>query len=222
MLELIVDAYQEFFWPPPDWRYSPSVRRTETDEDPFSHGSCVASKATGAQNGVSKTSRLVVVKSTLDLADIAWAFQEILNDVAKLQNRRVVVLLAATTIAAWRPEAFQDARFSRLYLRMKNLIELGAVVVVPAGDYGQRSFFADTVPAVFASPSKIPGQQALPLLVAGTVDNKGAEAQWSQNTLTDGMVWAPGVKVSCTKKGWSLRSTETGTSISAGMVRRVS
>ena len=222
MLEPFVNVYQEFFWPPPDWRYSPSVKRTETDDDPFSHGSCVASKATGAQNGVSKTSRLVVVKSTLDLADIVWAFQEILNDVAKLQNRRVVVLLAATTIAAWRPEAFQDARFSRLYLRMKNLIELGAVVVVPAGDYGQRSFFADTVPAVFASPSKIPGQQALPLLVAGAVDNKGAEAPWSQNTLTDGMVWAPGVKVSCTKKGWSLRPTETGTSISAGMVRRAS
>ena len=162
------------------------------------------------------------MKSSLDLVDIAWAFQQIVNDVAQLRSRRVVVLLAATTIEAWRPEAFQDARFSRLYLRMKNLIELGAVIVVPAGDYAQRSFFADTVPAVFASPSKIPGQQALPLLVAGAVDNKGAEAPWSQNTLTDSMVWAPGVKVACTKKGWNLRSTETGTSISAGMVRRVS
>ena len=211
--------YQEFFWPPPDWLYAPSVKRTETDDDPYSHGSCVASKATGTQNGVSKTSRLVIVKSSLDLADIAWAFQQIVNDVAKLRSRRVVVLLAATTIEAWRPEAFQDSRFSRLYLRIRNLIELGSVVVVPAGDYGQRSLFADTVPAVFGSPSKIPGQRALPLVIAGAVDNKGAEAPWSQNTLTDGMVWAPGVKVACTKKGWNIRSTETGTSISAAMVR---
>ena len=180
----------------------------------------MASKATGARNGVSKTTRLVVVKSSLNLVDITWAFQQIVNDVAGQNRKRVVVLLAATTRVPWSPESFQDARFSRLYLRMKDLVDLGAVVVVPSGNYGRRSFFADTVPAVFASPSKIPGQQALPLLIAGTVDNMGAEALWSQNTLT-GMVWAPGVKVACTKKGWNIRSTETGTSVSAGMVRQI-
>ena len=221
MQELFDNVYQEFLWPPPEWRYAPGVKQTKTDDDPLSHGSCVASKISGAQNGVSKTSRLVIVKSSLDLVDIAWAFQQIVNEVAQLRNRRVVVLLAATTMEAWRPEAFQDARFSRLYFRMRNLIELGAVVVVPAGDFGQRSFFADTVPAVFASPSKLPGQRAIPLLVAGAVDNRGAQAPWSQSTVTNGMVWAPGVKVSCTKKGWGLRSTETGSSISAAMVCRV-
>ena len=196
--------------------YAPSVSRTKTEDDPTSHGSCVASKARGAKNGVSKTSRLVVVKSSLNLVDIVWAFQKIVNDVAKKKSKRVVVLLAATTMTAWRSEALQDARFSRLYLRMENLIKLGAVVVVPSGDYGQRSFFADTVPAVFASPSKMLSQQALPLLVVGSVDDTGAEPSWSQNTLT-GMVWAPGVKVACTRKG--LRSTATGTSFSAAMVR---
>ena len=160
----------------------------------------------------------MVVKSSLNLVDIIWAFQQIVNKVAKQKSKGVVVLLAATTKIPWRPETFQDARFSRLYLRMQQLIKLGAVVVVPAGNYGQRTFFADTVPAVFASPSKIPGQQPLPLIVAGTVDNQGVEASWSQNTMT-GMVWAPGVKVACTKRGWNIRSTGTGTSFSAGMVR---
>lgn len=192
---------------------------TETDDDPLSHGSCVASKASGAKNGVSKTSRLVVVKSSLNLVDTAWAFQEIVNVVAKQKSKRVVVLLAATTKTPWSPESFQDARFSRLYQRMDDLIKLGAVIVVPSGDFGQRSFFADTVPAVFASPSRIRGRQPLPLIVAGAVDSKGTEAPWSQSTLT-GMIWAPGVKVTCTKRGWSIRPTGTGTSFSAGMVRK--
>ena len=215
------DKIQEFFWPPPVWLYAPSVSQTETDDDLNSHGSCVASKTTGARNGVSKTSQLVVVKSSLSLVDIAWAFQQIVNDVARRKDRKVVVLLTATMKAAWQSEFFGDARFSRLYLRMQNLINLGAVVVVPSGNYAQRTFFADTVPAVFASASKIPGHQPLPLIVAGAVDNKGAQAPWSQNALTN-MVWAPGVKVACTKKGWNIYPTGTGTSFSAAMVRRSS
>ena len=161
----------------------------------------------------------MVVKSSFSTVDIAWAFQQIVNDVSEHRSRRAVVLLAATTKGPWWPESFQETPFSRLYLRMQNLINLGAVVVVPAGNNGQRSFFADTVPAVFASPSKIPGHQPLPLVVAGAVDNRGAEASWSQNTLT-GMVWAPGVKVTCTKKGWNVQPKGTGTSFSAGMVRQ--
>ena len=174
---------------------------------------------TGARNGVSKISRLVVVKSSLNLVDIVWAFQQIVNDVAKRKDKKVVVVLTATMKESWQSQFFQDARFSRLYLRMQNLIRLGAVIVVPSGNYGQRSFFADTVPAVFASASRIPGQQPLPLIVAGAVDNKGAEAPWSQNALNN-MVWAPGVKIACIKKGWNIYSTGTGTSFSAAMVRQ--
>lgn len=160
----------------------------------------------------------MVVKSTLDLIDIAWAFQRIVNIAAKQKRGRVVVLLAATTKTPFRTTLFQDARFSRLFLRMENLISLGAVIVVPSGNYGERSSFADTVPAVFALPSKVPGRQPLPLIVAGTVDNRGAEASFSQNILS-GTIWAPGVKVACTKRGWKFRPTDTGTSFSAGMVR---
>lgn len=193
---------------------------TETDDDPLSHGSCVASKAIGAKNGVSKTTQLVVVKSTLDLIDIAWAFQRIVNIAAKQKGGRVVVLLAATTKTPLRTPMFQDARFSRLFLRMENLISLGAVIVVPSGNYGERSFFADTVPAVFASPSKVPGRQPLPLIVAGAVDNGGAEASFSQTVLS-GTILAPGVKVACTKRGWKFRPSDTGTSFSAAMVRPI-
>ena len=103
---------------------------------------------------------------------------------------------------------------------MENLINLGAVVVVPSGNYGKRNSHVDTVPAVFASPSSVPDRQPLPLVVAGTVDNRGAEVSWSQS-LTD-MVWAPGVGVACTKRGWKFHPTETGTSFSAGMVREIS
>ena len=104
---------------------------------------------------------------------------------------------------------------------MESLINLGAVVVVPSGNHGERNPFVDTVPAVFASPAEIPDRPSLPLIVAGAVDNNGALPLWSQSSLA-AMAWAPGVKVVCTKRGWSSRSTETGTSFSAGMVCKVS
>ena len=162
-----------------------------------------------------------MIKSTLSLVDITWAFQRIVNIAAKQKNGRIVVLLAATTKAPWRSQLFRDARFSRLFLRMENLINLGAVIVVPAGNYGERNSFADTVPAVFASPSRVPGRRSLPLIVAGAVDNTGRETSWSQIT-QNGMIWAPGVKVACTKRGWKFRPTDTGTTFSAGMVRKIS
>ena len=197
------------------------MKRTKTDDDSTSHGSCIASKATGAKNGVSKTTPLVIVKSSLNLVDIVWAFQKIVNSVATQKGRQVVVLLAATTKLPWRPPMLQDSRFNRLYLRMENLISLGAVVVVPVGSYGDRSYLADTVPAVFASPSKIPRRSPLPLIVVGAVDNKATPASWSQTMPVDrgDMIRAPGVKVACTKRGLSFRPTGTGTSFSAGMVR---
>ena len=163
----------------------------------------------------------MVVKSSLSVVDIAWAFQQVVNAAAKQKSSRIVVLLGATTKAPWSGEMFQDARFSRLYLRMENLITLGAVVVVPAGDYGQRRSLVDTVPAVFAAPSGVPGRPSLPLVIAGAVDNRGVGASWSQTSL-GAMTWAPGVNVACTKRGWNFRPTETGTSFSAGMVRSLS
>ena len=197
------------------------MKKTKTDDDSSSHGSCVASKATGRKNGVSKTTPLVIVKSSLNLVDTVWAFQQITNAVAKQKGKPVVVLLAATTNVAWRLSMLQDARFSRLYLRMEYLISLGAVVVVPAGNYGARSHNVDTVPAVFASLSRIPGRSPLPLVVVGSVDNQGIPPSWSQTMLDDpgNMIRAPGVNVACTKRGWRFRPTGTGTSFSAGMVR---
>lgn len=166
----------------------------------------------------------MVVKSSLSLVDIAWAFQQIVNTVSKLKTPRVVILLAATTKLPWRSELIQDARWSRLYLRMENLISLGAVIVVPSGSYGERSLLVDTVPAVFASPSRFPGRPSLPLIVVGTVDNNGAEASWSQRYPLNSaaMIWAPGIRVACTKRGWNIRPTESGTSFSAGMVQIIS
>jgi len=44
----------------PDWHYAPiGVHKSETDDSPLQHGSCVASKAAGAGYGVSKESRLI-------------------------------------------------------------------------------------------------------------------------------------------------------------------
>ena len=142
---------------------------------------------------------LTVVKSSLNLVDIAWSFQQIVNLAAKQKSSRIVVLLAATTKTPWRSNMFQDTRFSRLYLRIQNLIDLGAVIVVPAGKYGERSSFIDPVPAILAVPSTTPGRPSLPLIVAGTVDNRGVEASWSQYANID-MIWAPGITVSCAKK----------------------
>ena len=82
-----------------EWHYGPNVRRTESDDDPQGHGSCVASKAAGWKTGVSKNSRLVVMKSSHSLQDITFAFFTAFEDImAKSREKKAVVLYPRTSL----------------------------------------------------------------------------------------------------------------------------
>lgn len=187
-------------------------RAKPTDDDALSHGTCVASKATGIFNGVSKLSGIIVIKTTLFSSDLLWAFDQILADIRlnKSQKHAVIIFPAMSN------ERYPDET-TLPWVALKPMIQAlfneDAVVVInsgnEAGEPRAERKDVDTLPALWESPQ-------FPLIVAGSVDNHGALTQFSQGP-SHVTVWAPGSEVVCAKnRGYG---TASGTSFSAGMVR---
>ena len=196
------------------WLYSPEIlkqgKNTETEDNHGpSHGSCVASKALGYVNGVSKRITLVVVKlayPTLN-SDLPWTFDRVLTDIKSLpQDQRAVVVFATggrqTPRYPW-PNA-KDSMESR-----------NAAIVVSAGNDAlkQGNQKVDKLPAIWADVDA-----NFPLIIAGAVDNTGNLRPSSQGP-EKVTVWAPGTDVQCAEKGGFRKAS--GTSHSAGMVSYV-
>ena len=76
-----------------EWHYAYNVDARPVDDSAGGHGFCVASKAAGWKNGVSKNSRLVMLKASTTIADENWAFAKALDDIIEkhLQGKAVVV-----------------------------------------------------------------------------------------------------------------------------------
>lgn len=206
-----IQDFADLEHPPTDWFYAPEAQSSQTDDSldtkgaPNWHGSCVASKAVGARNGVSKNSKLIVIKASTMAGDLVYAFSKALDDIiANDRQKKSVVVFAAVSnsnVLAW--------SWSIVKASIKTLFDADATVVVPSGNFGDvpRSKPVSHFPAVWESPS-------FPLIVAGAVNNEGVEWSFSQgpNHVT---IWAPG-EVSCAKQ----RSTSAfgrGTSFSTGM-----
>ncbi|KAG7005697.1 hypothetical protein G7Y79_00018g045040 [Physcia stellaris] len=182
-----------------------------TDHHPRSHGSCVASLAAGTKNGVSKYTSIVVVKSAEYIADVEWAFLAIEKNMRQHPARRAVIVFASASDNIYGPTTLVPYPWLSIREIMKSIIDLNGIIVVGAGnrrDGGTRRV-VDTLPALFNGPD-------LPLVVAGSVDNGGILAPFSQGP--DHVdTWAPGVEVSCTRPIMAAQMG-TGTSYSAGMV----
>ena len=162
----------------------------------------MASLAVGLVHGVSKGSKLIVLKSSLDLRDIFWALSTA-RDVVKsigLQNQAVVVFTAA---ASSRDETLPH--WIRVKQIMKELFEADVAIVAAAGNFasGSKRKEIDTLPASWSSPD-------FPLIVAGAVNSLRYRAKFTQGR---GTVYAPGVAVPC-----ALNDGASGTSFSAAMV----
>ena len=201
--------------------YSPSIMESggarQTDDSPISHGSCVMSKAIGAENGVYKNaiseqiknSRLVVLKMdpTNYLAETFWAFEMILRELTKDPLRKAAVVVYPFTSEITPMSATTQQIISEM---MNRTMGLGCSIVVPSGNNGRNESRrrVDTFPAILESPE-------FPLIVVGAVNNNGQVAAFSQgpNQVT---VWAPGVDVVCSKKNGVRR--DSGTSYAVGMV----
>ena len=202
-----------------DWLYSPETvdqgKDTETDDSPGpSHGTCVASKAVGITNGVSKSSELIIVKMTLTETgqvlntDVQWAFDEVYDDILTRQEtskQPIVVIGAFGSTEELSVSPWPDIKRS-----MTEIFALGAAIVVSSGNHAGRSPNVDEIPALWAN-----GDPSFPLIVAGAVNNKGNTWPFSQggNRLT---VWAPGDQVQCADRAGSRLAS--GTSFSTGMV----
>ena len=156
----------------------------------------------------------MLLKASLTMADILWAFQLIVNDLGAYPSTRAVVLIA---FGSFHMDGVRTNQISQPWRRVRTLmlraIARNAVFVVSSGNErnGVEHEFVNSYPAYFAYPQ----MGSVPLTLVGAVDNAGLEAPFSQqsNYIT---AWAPGVNAECVHMFGQV--TVNGTSLSAAMV----
>lgn len=170
-----------------------------------------------AFSGISKRTRLIIVKSALNESDITWAFANIANDMSRNggSRRKSVVLFAFGSKVKFEPtrQFSPPEPWNRLRDLMQFIINLDGIIVVPSGNARMGSYreSTDILPALFARAP----MGYLPLTLVGACDNNGILAPFSQQSPYI-RAWAPGVDVKCAKA--AAVESDSGTSVSAGMV----
>ena len=83
----------------PEWCYPRrSILHIENENDPHGHGSCVASKAAGKKTGVSKNTRLIVLKSSNWMYKKLSAFENVRDDsISKGRRGRSVIVYSRSS-----------------------------------------------------------------------------------------------------------------------------
>ena len=201
--------------PPDEWLYGFGILENQrTDDSASSHGSCVASKAAGVINGVSKRSHLVMLKIDDSPINVIWAFNTALTDIMNKNRQGKAVIAYPNTARSPSPPGFPGRPWAAAYSFMNDLFKNDVVIVVPSGNFAKETgrSLVDTLPATLENPK-------FPLIVAGAVNDLGSPAMFSQgpNHVT---TWASGVDVQCAQKGSPTGSqTLSGTSFATGMVR---
>lgn len=202
--------------PPEEWHYGRKIpKNVRTDDDPHSHGSCVASKAAGVVNGVSKKSHLVILKIDNTAPNVIWGFNTALDDiVARKRQGRAVIAYPNVAIGPT-PPGLPPYPWNYAHSYLQDLFRNDVPVVVPSGNFASaRGRPVDTLPATMERAT----DPEFPLIVTGSVNNDGALADFSQgpNHVT---IWSPGVDIRCAAKG-SPRGVQevSGTSFSTGTV----
>lgn len=203
-------------WPPEpsEWHYAYGVRHTQTDDTVAGHGSCVASKAAGWKTGVSKNSRLVVMKSSSTIADINFAFAAAVDDIiAKNRQGRAVVVYPSTSIQTFGAGSTLPRNWQSVGELIQELFAQDVVVVTGAGNNAALFSGVNTLPAIWGL------NHNFPLLVAGAVATDGRLARFSQGGKSSlELLWAPGANVACANGPSQGLAVRSGTSFAAGMV----
>ncbi|KAG8533927.1 uncharacterized protein KY384_001668 [Bacidia gigantensis] len=201
---------------PADWLFTSDAKRTYTDDDPDGHGSCVASKAVGHADGVSKFSRLIPVKTVLDSSNLLEAFFATQDDI--IENKRSSQSVIVCSLASRNPVPLESwkkppAPWKTLRRYLDSLtVTYGATIVLSAGNNASRSEYVDTFPAQFGED---PG---LAIIVAGATTQRGYKSSYSQ-ALKRPTFWAPGDKIICAAgSGTQGTVVQYGTSFSAPLV----
>ncbi|KAL6716097.1 hypothetical protein ACLMJK_005663 [Lecanora helva] len=193
-----------------EWLFAPDAKTDKTDDDPDYHGSCVASKAMGFKNGVSKSSRLVIVKATTVIHDVSWAFSQIAKDIRdKNRQDKAAVVLPMTSKQSFLNNPRQWIwEWRAMLMNVHDLIEEQAFVVVAAGNFASRSKEIDTLPALFTSVASYHF-----FYVVSAVSMSGFPLSDTQRDVD--AIWAPGEVTCAGRKG---SQSESGSSFSAPMV----
>ena len=173
----------------------------------------MASKAAGTINGVSKKSRLVVVKSSNSLLDVEMGFGLAYDDImVKQRARRSVIVFPKVSKARYNyGDPFLPLEWRSIFSILRKTTDQRIPIVVPAGNLGSWSARVNTLPALWGT-LKV---QAIPLIIAGATTLVGDVAQFSQgHDEPDWTIWAPGVDIQCARR----MSPARGTSCAAGLV----
>ncbi|KAL8881125.1 MAG: hypothetical protein Q9198_001608 [Flavoplaca austrocitrina] len=210
------------------WYYGPSIRahNRATQEDDSTdqygkrnfHGSCVASKAIGSTDGVSRTTQLSIFKVSSWLSDASWAFAQVRN------SRTPIVVYPWATINAAPDPLGQD--LATIKDIISDILNDGGIIVVSAGNAQRRSALADTFPSTLEREFKRTLQtNRQAFIVVGAVKSKGnfwneagSIATFSQRSVIgrEGEYWAPGEAIRCA--GPNGHQFADGTSFAAPMV----
>ena len=194
------------------------MERKLSDDSIAGHGSCVASKAAGWKNGVSKNSRLVMMKTSLTLADTNWAFAEALDDILiKDRQGKAVVVYPRLSIKEYKTSDGVPRDWESIKQTTQDLMDNDVVVITCAGNDGTSKIPRWKLPALWSNVS----DDSFPLIVAGTVGATGGYTAMSQGrNIPDRLVWAPGDSVVCATG--TVTKVGRGSSFSAGMVTSIS
>ena len=193
--------------PKPIFVWGPTFlnNQNEIDESGDYHGTCVASKAAGRINGVTRANQIIMMKKTEYMSDTLWAWGEILRRVLQDPNHTMsVVVFPHVGIS----NPLTARSWSQIKNYMRKLFAADVVIVGVAGNDGaQGSPVVNTQPSVWEDDT-------FPMIVAGAVDNNGVLQSFSQGG-PHVNAWAPGFQVDC---AGSPKAISSGTSFSAPMV----
>ncbi|KAL8778971.1 MAG: hypothetical protein Q9213_007156 [Squamulea squamosa] len=199
------------------WYFGPNARHIFRDESaPAGFSSCAASKAAGWYNGVSKNSKIVVIKGSMSLANNTWAFAKVLEDVI-LKRRQGKSVILYPRRSKHQLDAPSKRGWERIRIIMQDLFAADVVIVSCAGDDAQRiprreRNILDGFPAAWSS-------KTFPLIVAGAATGSGEFARFSRGVdVSQEVAWAPGDGVACASNVASRDQTGQGTAFAAGMV----
>ena len=195
---------------PASFIFTSDSDKSPTDTHPTGHGTCVASKAVGLRNGVSKASLLIPVKIQYNLESLTEGFEAVLDHVHlhHLQGTAVIVC----SISSREPYVGSTARWNPLQQTLNILMRReGVVVVMAAGNHASRDHNIDTLPAAFA-------HNDADLITVGATMHTGVRATFSQ-AIDHQSLWAIGERIDCA--GLHEDVKKSGTSFAAPAVSQI-
>ena len=204
-----------------DWIFAQKTDQTYIDDS--GHGTSVASKALGYKSGVSKNSRLIIVKCSLTTIAASSAFKRVVENITTTgRGGKAVVVMSRTSTGQGIKPGARRGHYEYIQDKIGALRDLNVPVVVSGGNGGAEHKEVNGFPALLGRFSGDPTS----LIAVGAVDKQGKIAGFSQHPKDAGwgaFLWAPGVEVICaengTRSGYRSRS---GTSFAAPMVNFLS